>query len=157
MNQIQLINRSRNLVRDLTNAFFREIDVVNYINEAIERVGQVIPELEAMPVLTAHQDEVQLMPKMYQHLLAVYASARLCTQDERHYQAGTFMNEFEVKLAELYDKITNGDIDIIDPITGDVIYNRKPFGHVVNEYFETKSGVVRPYRDYKFTDLDWEE
>ena len=117
MNQIEIIKRSRNMIRDLTSALFREQDVQAYINEGIERVGQVIPELTIMPLLTTHLDEVIYMPRHYQHLLAIYTASRLCTQDERHYQAGTFMNEFETKLAQLSDDINNGEVEILDPIT----------------------------------------
>jgi hypothetical protein len=154
MNQIQLITRSRNLVRDLTNAFFREQDVVAYLNEGMERVGQVIPELVGMTPLGTHLQEVELMPKHYQHLLALYCAARLCTQDERHYQAATFMNEFEIKLAELADKIINGDIEILDE-EGNLIYEQKAYGHVKNEYYNVRGGIVRQYR--KYAPNDWEE
>lgn len=154
MNQLDLIKRSRVYVRDLTNSFFREQDVTAYINEAIERVGQVIPELENMELLYSHQQEVTHMPRHYQHLLALYASARLCSQDERHYQAGVFMNEFETKLSSLADDILSGDIEIIDPETGEVIDGSIPYGYVQNNYFQTKGGVVRPYRKLNQFPLD---
>ena len=135
MNRTDLSLRTRSLVRDLTNSFFREIDINNYLNEGIERVGQVIPELALMSPLREPLDEVGYMPKPYQHLLAIYCASRLCTQDERNYQAGIFMNEFETKLHGLKDAISSGDVDIIDPITGDIIDLFKEPEYVVNNYY----------------------
>lgn len=153
MNQLDLIKRSRNLVRDMTNAFFREQDVVSYINEGIERVGQVIPELSTMEPLITHFDEVTHLPKHWQHLLAVYTASRLCTQDERHYQAGAFMNEFETKLSVLADDIMTGVTEIKDP-NGISIDTERAVGSVQNEYYATKDGSVRRYREWK-DPMDW--
>lgn len=142
MNRTDLSLRVRSLVRDLSNSFFRETDITNYLNEGIERVGQVIPDLGMMNPLTTAIQEVDYMPKPYQHLLAVYCSARLCTQDERHYQAGVFMNEFETKLQDLKTAIESGDVDIIDPLTGEPIDLWKEPEYVTNRYFANKNGVV---------------
>lgn len=138
MNRTDLSLRVRSLLRDLTNSFFREVDINNYLNEGIERVQQIIPELRMMQPLGNAMDEVKYMPRPYQHLLAVYCSARLCTQDERHYQAGVFMNEFETKLEELKTGIQIGEIDVIDPETGLPIIFPGKHEYVVNKYFNRR-------------------
>lgn len=140
MNRLDLFLRTRSLVRDLSNSFFRENDLVSYLNEAIDRIGQLIPELRGMSYLNSHQQEVDLLPKQYQHLLAIYCASRLCTQDERHYQAGTFMNEFEIKLAQLAQEVELGDVEILDADGNLVTFERKK-QYVENEYFANNNGV----------------
>lgn len=110
----ELDRRVRSLTRDLIKTIFREQDVYDFINEGIDRVKHQIPELADMKYLVAKQEEVKLLPKQYHHLLAVYATARCFSQDERHYQATTHMNEFETKLDELRTAIESGEVVIKD-------------------------------------------
>lgn len=147
MNRLELILRTRSLVRDISNSFFRESDVIDYLNEGIERIGQVIPELREMPLLLNREAPVTRLPRQYHHLLALYSASRLCTHDERHYQAGTFMNEFETKLSVLAQDVMNGEIEIKDENGNLVEVNRKN-DHVRNDYFFV-GGIVRPYRERK--------
>lgn len=141
MNRLDLTLRVRSYTRDFSNATFRESDITTYINEGIDRVMQVIPEFRGMKRLRRAEDEVILLPRMYQHLLALYSSARCFEQDERHYQAGKQMNEFETKLQELNNDIMSGDVVIIDPETGDAIH--RPFieDYVRDNYFSRKGGI----------------
>lgn len=118
MNRLDLALRIRAYSRDFTNATFRDQDIVSYINEAIDRSAQIIPELRGMIHLPRIDSEVILLPKQYHHLLAVYGAARCFEQDERHFQAGNLMNEFETKMFALKADIESGSIDIIDPTTG---------------------------------------
>lgn len=147
MNRLELTQRARSLVRDLGNSFFREDDVINYLNEGIERVGQRIPALRNMSLLQIATQEVDYMPKHWQHLLAVYCASRLCTHDERFYQAGTFMNEFETKIDELLADINNGDEVITDP-DGNVVEIKPADAYVRNNYFFVKDGGVRDWTRY---------
>lgn len=114
MNRLQIIQRVRSLTRDFTNTVFRENDIIDYINEGIDRFAQVIPELQGLEYLLTNTQEPSLIPRQYQHLLAVYATSRCFNQDERHYQATTYMNEFEVKLEELKQAIEAGSVVITD-------------------------------------------
>lgn len=114
MKRLELIRRVRSLTRDFSNSIFREQDIIDFLNEGINRFKQLIPELRGINKLLANQQEVNLIPEEYQHLLAVYATSRCFNQDERHYQATTYMNEFEIKLDELKESIMNGDITITD-------------------------------------------
>jgi len=155
MNRLELILRTRSLVRDISNSFFRESDVIDYLNEGIERIGQVIPELREMPLLLNREAPVTRLPRSYHHLLALYSAARLCSQDERHYQAGTFMNEFETKLGMLAMDVLNGETEILDENGEPVVVNRKN-DHVRNDYFFV-GGMVRPYREDKARTLPSEE
>lgn len=143
MNRTDLSLRTRSLVRDLTNTFFRESDINNYLNEGIDRVKQIIPELEMIPHLTSPTQEVLYFPPAYHHLLAVYCASRLCTQDERHYQAGTFMNEFETKLASLKELLYNGELSIKDPDTDEVIEIFCSDEYVKNNYYYNNHGVIK--------------
>lgn len=74
-----------------------------------------------MKHLLTPTSEPSMLPEQYQHLLAVYAAARCFSQDERHYQATTLMNEFEVKLEEMRSLVESGQIVIVDPTTGEAI------------------------------------
>lgn len=114
-----IIARVRSNTRDFSNSIFRETDIVDFINEGIDRF-KIIPELKSMVYLLTTLQEPTLLPPEYHYLLAVYSTARCFGQDERHYQASTFMNEFEVKLEELKTGIDNGTIVITDE-NGDAV------------------------------------
>lgn len=128
--------------RDFNETIFRKEDITMFLNEAIDRVIQVIPELEAINYLIDDEDYVEVMPRQYVHLLANYSAARLFAQDERHYEASTQMNEFELKLDELSDKIENGDIEITNPETGRVIESGLSTDYVREIYYFGKGGTV---------------
>ena len=87
MNRADLVKRVRIITRDLTESIFRENDIVDFINEGIERFAQVIPEMESIKTLSTATSNVTLIPRAYQHLLDVYDASRCFAQDERHYQA----------------------------------------------------------------------
>lgn len=135
MRRLELIRRVRSLTRDFSNSIFREQDIIDFINEGIFRFKQVIPELKDLTSLLIQEQEPSLIPEEYQHLISVYSASRCFGQDERHYQATTLMNEFEVKLDELKQGIESGDIVIIDPETGEPIGD----GDNVHEYVNLKS------------------
>lgn len=122
MNRTQLTTRAQVLMRDFGGSTFRPEDIHEFINEAIERCQQVIPELEGMVLLYEATDVPILLPLKWQHLLAVYAAARCQFLDERHYQATQLMNEFEFKLEELKGRIEAGEETITDA-EGNVVTN----------------------------------
>lgn len=115
MNRLEINRRVRANTRDLSNSIFRESDIIDWINEGIDRIKQLIPEMEGMTYLLESDSIPSYLPSQYHHLLAVYTTSRCFGQDERHYQATTYMNEFEAKLDELKQKIESGDISITDP------------------------------------------
>ena len=121
MNRLYLIARVRSLTRDFSNSIFREADIVSFLNEGVERFKQAIPQFRNEVTLENNNSEPLLIPSYYHHILSVYASSRCFSQDERHYQSTTLMNEFETKIDELNQKIQNGEIVIIDPETGNEI------------------------------------
>lgn len=137
MNRLDLIRRVRSLTRDFSNSIFRESDIVDYINEGINRIRQVIPELSGLTELTDNAQSPDLLPKQYHHLLALYSASRCFGQDERHYQASNFMNEFETKLDEMKVSIEEGRIKIIDPQTNQPINSTYESDYVVDNYFKT--------------------
>lgn len=138
MQRVKLVLRVRSLTRDFSNSIFREIDIVDFINEGINRFKQVIPQFKSIPYLLTPSAEPALIPEAYQHLLAVYAAARCFSQDERHYQATTLMNEFEIKLEEMKGLIESGEIVIIDPVTGGEIVADIPTDYVdLKPYYGT--------------------
>ena len=139
MNRLDLIRRVRSLTRDFSNAIFRELDIVDYINEGINRIRQVIPELSGLAELTDNTQSPDLLPKQYHHLLALYSASRCFSQDERHYQASNFMNEFETKLDEMKISIEEGRIKIIDPKTNQPIEGTYEPDYVTDNYFKTKN------------------
>ena len=120
MTRDQLVLRCRALTRDFSNTIFREQDIVDFLNEGINRMKQRITQLKGMDHLVARQQEVNLLPVQYHHLLSIYSVARCFGQDEDHYRASTHMNEFEVKLDGLKEDIENGTVVIVDP-DGNVI------------------------------------
>lgn len=139
MNRLYLIARVRSLTRDFSNSIFREADIVAFLNEGVERFKQTIPQFRNEVVLDNNNAEPLLIPNYYHHILSVYASARCFSQDERHYQATTLMNEFEVKLEELKSKIESGEIIIKDPETGEDITTTNTTDYVYDNYFLKKN------------------
>jgi len=117
MTRLELVLRVRSITRDFSNSIFREQDIVDFINEGINRFKQRIPELNGMLKLISPAQSVNLLPDEYQELLAIFASSRCYFQDERSYQATTLMNEFEVKLEEFQNDVEAGTIIIVDPGT----------------------------------------
>lgn len=135
MNHAQLRLKVRSLARDFNNTIFRQEDITMFLNEGIDRFIQVIPELNNIPYLDADDDLVNIIPREYVHLLASYAVSRLFSQDERHYEATTFMNEYEAKLDEFKQKVENEEITLVDPDTGEQINKVYDVDYVNDTYF----------------------
>lgn len=141
MNRLQLTQRVRSLARDFSNSIFREQDIIDYINEGIDRCRQITPEFDGMTYLLSNSSSPILLPSAYHHLLAVYSSSRCYAQDERNYQASTLMNEFEVKMEDLRIKIENGEVVITDT-NGNVVTRDNDIDYVDSSYFyETNSDL----------------
>lgn len=141
MNRLDLSLRVRSYARDFSNATFRDQDVVSYINEGIERCRQIIPQLRGMKDLLKIEHEPILLPEYYHHLLAVYSAARCFEQDERHFQAGNLMNEFETKMFALKAEIESGDTAIIDP-DGNVVTMPFAEDYVRDVYYSKRRGGI---------------
>jgi hypothetical protein len=139
MNRLELIGRVRSLTRDLSNSIFREVDIVDYINEGIDRIKQLIPEFAQMESLISNTSVPTMLPAHYHHLIAVYSASRCFAQDERAYQASTLMNEFEQKVEELKQSIEDGRTKILDPITGFPVTGVYEAGYVTENYFEVRN------------------
>lgn len=114
MRRLDITQTVRNNTRDLTNSVFRLTDIVMFINEGVDRMKQIIPQLDGMLSLDVPEQVPNILPSKYHHLLALYATSRCFGQDERHYQATNFMNEFEVKVDEFRSKVENGEIVLLD-------------------------------------------
>lgn len=140
MNRTELVLRVRSLTRDFNGSIFRESDIQDYLNEAIERVMQVIPELSGMTLLKNPTDEPIILPTPYHSLLASYSASRCYMQDERHYQSTTFMNEFETKLDEFKLAVENGRI-ILKDVAGNVIVPFDSEDYVVDNYFNVSAPI----------------
>lgn len=141
MNRTDLTLRVRSMTRDFSGSVFRDTDVFMYLNEGIDRFKQVIEELKAQTYLNQPNDEPSMIPEQYQSLLALYSTSRCFGQDDRHYQAGTYMNEFETKLQELSAKIESGEVEIIDPVTGEPITSEAKDEYVRDNYFFRRGRV----------------
>lgn len=135
MNLSEIITLVRSHTRDFNETIFRREDIVRFSNQALDRFIEVIPKFDNIPYLVNNEDEVAIIPRQYQYLIAIFATARLFAQDERHYEAATFMNEFESKLAEFQTKLEAGEIKIIDPTTGEEIDTNLDVDFVKNDYY----------------------
>lgn len=135
MNLSQLKLRVRSLTRDFTNSIYREQDIIDYINEAINRIKTIMPELAGMTLLYGDNDTPIIFPEQYHHLLAVYCAARLHFQDEDAYQSSTLMNEFEVKMQELVTLVESGKIILVNPTTNQPVTLLSDVDYVVDNYF----------------------
>jgi hypothetical protein len=152
MNRAQMVTRVRNLTRDLTNTIFRQEDILEFINEAIDRCGQIIPQLSDMVYLESDSDVPTHLPRAYHSLISIYATGRCFGQDERHYQATTFMNEFEQKMDELKVNVENGRV-LIKDVNGNVVDSMLENDFVVDDYYTKDSS----YDPFDLPDTDWQE
>ena len=129
-----LVTRVRSYTRDTTGTLFELSDIENFINEGIDKLRQ-IKSLETMATLTNDEQSVDLLPPQYHYCLAVYSASRCFSQDEQHYLAQTFAEEFN----GLYDLIElgikEGTIVIADD-GGNPINNDISMDGVTNVYFE---------------------
>ena len=133
MDRLELVKRVRVHVNDAQNILFTHQEIVDFINEGIDRIKQLIDELSGAKHLLKDTDVPKYLPEPFHHLLSVYASARVSAKDQRAYEAATFMNEFETKLDRLKYKIEVGEIVILDE-WGDPI-NPHIEEYVKNRYF----------------------
>lgn len=138
MNRGEIARRIRSYTRDLSGSIFRTIDVNDYINEGIDRVRSRVPECAGMQYVNADEVEPTHLPPSFHYLLSVYAASRCFGQDERHYQASTLMNEFEVKLDELIALIEEGKIVIVDG-DGNAVEDTSIEDHVRDVYFNKRN------------------
>ena len=134
-----LVTRVHNYTNDTTGTLFPSSIVKGFINEAIDRLKQ-IKELEGMVYLSSDNDEPNLLPKYYHYVLAVYGASRCFAQDEQHYQAQTFMDEFTGLMNLLELGIKEGTIVITDD-EGNAITSINEFDNVKDVYFVRKSDL----------------
>lgn len=129
-----LVNRVRSYTRDTTGTLFDLNDITSFINEGIDKLKQ-IKSLEGMSTLTNNEQSVDLLPPQYHYCLAVYSASRCFSQDEQHYLAQTFAEEFN----GLYDLIELGIKEgtiVITDSGGSVINDVNELDGVTNVYFE---------------------
>lgn len=131
----EIINQVRSYSRDFNGTIFREEDIILFANEGVDRIVQVFPILSNMPYLVEKEDFPGHIPLSYHHLLSIYSVSRLFSQDERHYEATNYMNEFEIKLEEFKEKVDNGEVQLRDPETGEVLEGSLGTDYVVDNYF----------------------
>jgi hypothetical protein len=136
----QLVTRVRSLTRDFSGTTFRIEDVQEFLNEGIDRLAQLFPVFENMVYLENDSDEPVLLPKAFHSVLALFATSRLFAQDERAYQATTYMNEFELKMDELRGGIDDGRI-VIKDANGVTLSNLNDSFYVEDNYFTKYTGT----------------
>lgn len=142
MTLIKLIEKTRRPLKDNDGVIFLKANVVDYINEAVNRFQHYLYFVDEIE-LVQDSDEPTLIPAPWQHLLALYATSRCFTEDENAYEAARYMNEFEEKLASLIEKIELGEITITDTEGNEITADYED-EHVQNVYF----GAVTSHDDY---------
>lgn len=138
MNLAQLVSLVRRYTRDSGGSLFKEADVKDFINDAIDRVRSCT-ELKDMQPLVDSLVEPVILPSEYHRILALYATARCFAQDEQHYQATNYMNEFENKFAELQEKIKRGEVKLIKEDGTEVVLSSSDIDAVIDVYFSRVS------------------
>lgn len=130
----ELTNRVRSYTRDTTGTLFSLEDVHDFINEGIDKLKQ-IKSLEDMKHLSQDEDVPNLLPPQYHYSLSVYGACRCFSQDEQHYLAQTFADEFN----GIYDLIELGIKEgtiVITKDDGTPVDNDMDFDGVVDVYFK---------------------
>lgn len=134
----ELIDRVHNYTNDTTGTLFPSSIVKGFVNEAIDKLKQ-IKELEGMSYLVSDSDVPKLIPSYYHYILSVYGASRCFSQDEQHYQAQTYMDEFLNAFGLLELGIKEGNIIITDEL-GNLVTGVNDFDYVTDVYFKG-SGV----------------
>ena len=129
----ELVSRVRSYTRDTTGTLFTLSDVKGFINEGIDKLRQ-IKVLEGMEYLESDVDIPDYLPSQYHYSLAVYSASRCFSQDEQHYLAQTFMEEFLGLYSLIELGIKEGTIVIIGS-DGEQISSDDEFDGVVDVYF----------------------
>ena len=129
----ELVSRVRSYTRDTTGTLFTLSDVKNFINEGIDKLRQ-IKVLEGMEYLESDTDIPDYLPSQYHYSLAVYSASRCFSQDEQHYLAQTFMEEFLGLYSLIELGIKEGTIVIIGS-DGEQINSDDELDGVVDVYF----------------------
>lgn len=132
----ELVNRIRSYTRDTTGTLFSLSDLQDFVNEGIDKLKQ-IKSLEGMSYLTSDSSIPNYLPTQYHYCLAVYGACRCFSQDEQHYLAQTFTDEFNGLYSLIELGIKEGTIVIIDD-SGSPINSELDFDSVKDVYF---SGV----------------
>ena len=130
----ELIDRVHNYTNDTTGTLFPSSMVKGFINEAIDKLKQ-IKELEGMTYLNSDTDMPKLIPNYYHYILSVYGASRCFSQDEQHYQAQTYMDEFLNSFSILELGIKEGNIIITDEL-GNLVTGVNDFDYVTDVYFK---------------------
>lgn len=135
MNRSDFRAAVRRYTRDSKSTIYIDADLNAWISEAIYRLAS-IEALNSMVVLTDDVTQLGYLPTRYHYLVGLYAAARAFSQDEQHYQATSFMNEFEYKMNELVQEIQNGTVIIVDG-SGDPVElaSDTNIEYVINAYF----------------------
>lgn len=136
MNRVKLISRVRSLTRDFNGVTFREQDIIDYLNEGVDRLKHLVPQLANEVYLENVLDVPVLLPLSYHYLLALYSASRCYFQNEQINQAQSLMNEFEVKVDELIASIDSGRVTILDS-HGHKVEDSVQFGYVRDNYFSS--------------------
>lgn len=137
MNLTELISRVRSYTRDTTGTLFSATDIEDFINEGIDRLKHIKP-LSEMVYLESDTDIPKLLPPQYHYILAVYSACRCFSQDEQHYLAQTFADEFN----GIYDLIELGIREgtiIISREDGSSILDEYDFDSVIDVYFNNNN------------------
>jgi hypothetical protein len=134
MNLGQLVSLVRKYTRDSGGSLFKEADVKEFINDGVDRIRHCTELKDMLPLEESVQVPI-LLPPEYHRLIALFATARCFSQDEQHYQATNFMNEFENKFSDMQDRIRRGEIIIKDALGNIVPISNTDIDYVRDEYF----------------------
>lgn len=133
MNQGQLVQRVRSNVNDLNENIFKKAMINDYINEGIDRLRNSM-YFKDMVYLVNSIDVPIILPDRFHHLLAIYATSKCHENDERHFQAGVRMNEFEDKFLQLISAVENGEVVLYDINGVELVFDFE-YETIKNVYF----------------------
>lgn len=128
----ELIARVRYYTNDETASLFLRENVVEYINEGIDKFRS-IPELSTMIHLVEPEDVPILLPDQYHFLIAIYACAMCFLQDENEYGYTQHFMNFTNQFNDVEQGIASGKIVILNSL-GEQIIDETKMDYVKNEY-----------------------
>lgn len=139
MNLETITTNARRHLNDKEGSIFSKDDLEYFINEGLDRFRSVVYFADEVTLTTLDQSPIYI-PEQYHYILSLFASSRAFGQDEREYKATQFMNEFEIKLEELIQKIESGEITVTDS-EGEEVTADYEEDYVTNVYFVSASDL----------------
>jgi hypothetical protein len=141
----EAIADTRRHLKDTSENVWTDVDIVEFVNEAINIVKSTIPEYftDLITVIDKTDTTPININSMYVKMLSLFASSRCFDQDEQYYRATNKMNEFEARRGDMEIQIRDSK-EYADKIALDDPDGSLYKDYVVDEYYAEPQEINDP-------------